>query len=80
MTRHSLRNYYELGPHETECHSCGEHTTCQIYVSRYPETETGYVDEVALCAICDPYSPDYEPPQSLAQRTMVITAEDPDFA
>ena len=23
---------------------------------------------------------DYEPPQSLAQRTMVITADDPDFA
>lgn len=23
---------------------------------------------------------DYEPPQTLAQRTMVITAEDPDFA
>lgn len=24
--------------------------------------------------------PDYEPPQSYAQRTMIITAEDPDFA
>lgn len=26
------------------------------------------------------YIEDYEPPQSLAQRTMVITADDPDFA
>ena len=26
------------------------------------------------------YLADYEPPQSYAQRTMVITADDPDFA
>lgn len=36
--------------------------------------------ERELRSLSPDYFGDYEPPQSLAQRTMVITADDPDFA
>jgi hypothetical protein len=72
-------SYESMRAEVTECHRCGETRSCTVYVGRM-EAETGYVDETPLCGLCDPESPNYEPPQSYAQRTLVISAEDPDFA
>jgi DNA-directed RNA polymerase subunit RPC12/RpoP len=44
--------YHLEKPKVIECHDCGEKVLCSIWVADGPETETGYVDEVALCVKC----------------------------
>lgn len=44
---------YSLMPAKVaECYECGETLLCEVYVADSPESETGYVDEFAICESC----------------------------
>jgi hypothetical protein len=41
----------EAADDEMECHNCGDMAVL-VLVADYPEKETGYNDEIALCESC----------------------------
>jgi hypothetical protein len=47
-----MAHYYQAKACETYCEICGVLTMCDVFVAEYPEEETGYVDERALCPEC----------------------------
>jgi len=47
-----MTHYYQTEARETYCEICGELGMCGVFVAEYPEQETGYVDERAICAEC----------------------------
>ena len=44
--------YHETEARETFCEVCGYLTLCEVLAANYRESETRYLDEVALCAEC----------------------------
>ena len=47
-----MAHYYQTEVRETFCEVCGELTICDVFGAEYPEQETGYVDELVICAEC----------------------------
>jgi hypothetical protein len=43
---------YQTEGRETLCEVCGYRTLCDVLAVDYRETETGYLDEFALCSEC----------------------------
>jgi hypothetical protein len=41
----------EAADDEQECHNCGD-VAVVVVVADYPERETGYTEEIALCDSC----------------------------
>lgn len=49
-----MAHYCQTDARETWCEVCGELVLCEVFTAEYPEQETGYTDERAICADCRP--------------------------
>lgn len=47
------RGYHLVEARETECCVCGEVRICAVMQADLPESETGYIDEFAICGECE---------------------------
>jgi len=47
-----MAHYYQDEGRETYCEVCGYLTLCEVLIADYRESETGYLDELALCSEC----------------------------